>query len=165
MGSTNSIANNNIERTIYDEINIKISIDDENELYFCIVKPINSNPYSSQALQIGSGWNCHVYRLETITENMNSLVYEFEEEYKLTFTKRGTDIILICKHGYMLYVPIKKMSVLTQKLFKPFEYNDNTIEFNKLYEFIAFVEDDNSVKTHISAPEYSIQSVNVKNLK
>ena len=38
----------------------------------------------------------------------------------------------------MLCEPIKKMDVLTQKLFKPFEYNDNTIEFNKLYDFIAF---------------------------
>ena len=142
MGGTNSIVHNktNLDRIMDDEINIERTIDDEKQLYLCIVKQIGSNPYSSQALKVGRGWGCHIYRLESITENINSLVYKFEDEYKLTFTKRGTDIILILKCGYILQVPIKKMDVLTQKLFKPFEYNDNTIEFNKLYDFIAFVE-------------------------
>jgi hypothetical protein len=118
-------------------------IDDKDDIYLVTITPIDSNIYSNQAIQIGRGYLSHIWRLENFTENINSLVYEFENEYKLSLTKRGNDIIL--KFGYRdsssSLQTIKKMDELTRRNFEPFENNNNiTLEFNKIYGFIR-IED------------------------
>jgi hypothetical protein len=132
MGSTNSIP--------IKEHQLDRTLDEENRIYVGIVQPVGSIPYSNQALQLGRGYLSHKYRLQNFIENNNSLVYEFEYDYKLTLTKRNSDIIICIRQDdkYKLIT----MDILTRKNFKPFGKDDTTFEFNKLYEFIAIREHD-----------------------
>ena len=112
-------------------------IDIDKDLYFGIVdaQP-NSSPYSNQALQIGRGYSKRIYILENFTENTNSLVYEFNRERTLTFTKRHNNTIVIMLKSDT-YIEINKvMDVSLIDTFTPFNEEANAFEFNKLYNFI-----------------------------
>lgn len=112
-------------------------IDNDNNLYFGIIDaPPNSSPYSNQALQIGRGNSKRIYTRENFTENTNSLVYEFNRERTLTFTKRHNNTIVIMLKSDT-YIEINKvMDVSLIDTFTPFNEEANAFEFNKLYNFI-----------------------------
>jgi hypothetical protein len=125
----------NVNMITYPEFNKVIDI--ENDLYFGIVDaPSNSSPYSNQALQIGCGYSKNFYILENFTENTNSLVYEFNRDLSLTFTKRHNNTIVIMLKSNK-YIHINKvMDNYLIETFTPFNEEANAFEFNKLYNFI-----------------------------
>lgn len=114
-------------------------IDKENKIYVCVIpeKHPSDTPYSSQALKLGSGYLMHIYRLENFTENINSLVYEFEHDYKLSVTKRMGEIYLRLTKDNNVYHKTKMDMSLRKQLHSPFLQYQSMIELNRLYDFIV----------------------------
>ena len=131
-------------------------IDGEHEIYIGLVgeksepsylnlpSPYSStSSYSSQAIKIGH--NCALYRLKNFTEYENTLIFEYECEIILTLSKnqdKDKNIIITLQQSSTNTHIIKPMDLICRKIFKSFNFNYLSIEYDKISNFIKLNELD-----------------------
>lgn len=136
----------------YDEsLKIDRLIDGENQIYIGIVSNIPpTNPYSSQAIRIGDG---KLKRLEKFIETQNNLIFEYEDNTSMVLSKRENDIIINIKEQDTNKTIIKPMDSIVREIFKPIQWSNLAIEYDKIPKFIGPKFED--IKSEIGKELYS----------
>lgn len=109
-------------------------IDGESQIVVGIVSKKEPNPYSSQAIRIGL--NGKLKRLESFEQTDNFLKFEYEGNTTMSLIKREKDIIINVKDPLNGIIIIKPMASICREIFKPIEFSDLSIEYDKIPNFI-----------------------------
>lgn len=117
----------------YNEFSQERLIDGENKIYIGIIAP-KTNPHSSQAIKIGEYGV--IKRLENFIETSNSLIFQYEMDTQMVLTKRKDEIIIYIKDEQKNNTICKTMEPLCREIFRPIDYGDCSIEYDKIPNFI-----------------------------
>lgn len=109
-------------------------IDGINQVHVGVIAPIDSNPYSSQAIKIGLDGK--IRRLENFIETSNCLKFEFEADTVLTLSRRDKEIILGISELETNIKIIKLMDSVCREIFKPIMWGNLSTELDKISNFI-----------------------------
>ena len=109
-------------------------IDGEYQIIIGIVSKKEPNPYSSQAIIIGL--HGKIKRLQSFEETNYYLKFEYESDTTLIFTKRNKDIIIHIKEPENEINITKPMVSIYREFFKPIEFGELSIEYDKISNFI-----------------------------
>lgn len=114
----------------------------DNEIYIGIVSQKGSNPLSTQAIRLCN--NCNLKRLEKCIETENNLIFEYENNTTLNFYKRDKEIIINISDPDRKFKLITKMNMNLRNFFKPINFGNSSIEYDKIPSFISSKKNENN---------------------
>ena len=118
----------------YETLKFDRMIDGESQITIGIVSRKEPNPYPTQAIRIGLDGK--LKRLESFEQADNFLKFEYEDNTTMSLTKRDKDIIINVKEPEKEINIIKPMTSICREIFKPIVFDNLSLEYDKIYDFI-----------------------------